>query len=44
MDKGDRKMAGSVKNGSVKIGNTQMYYVAFGKGEKNLVENEHRHS
>ena len=30
-------MAGSVKNGSVKIGNTQMYYVAFGKGEKNLV-------
>ena len=37
MDKGDRKMAGSVKNGSVKIGNTQMYYVAFGKGEKNLV-------
>ena len=30
-------MAGRVKNGSVKIGNTQMYYVAFGTGKRNLV-------
>ena len=26
-----------VKNGSVKIGNTDMYYVAFGRGPKKLV-------
>ena len=29
----ERKM----KNGSVKIGNTEMYYVSFGKGEKKLI-------
>ena len=26
-----------VKNGSVKIGNTEMYYVAFGRGLKKLI-------
>ncbi len=30
-------MAEGVINGSVKIGNTEMYYVAFGKGKRNLV-------
>ena len=25
------------KNGCVKVGNTDMYYVAFGEGKKNLV-------
>ena len=26
-----------MKNGTVKIGNTDMYYVSFGKGERKLV-------
>ena len=30
-------MKRNVKNGSVKIGDTDMYYVSFGKGERNLV-------
>lgn len=30
-------MKRNVKNGSVKIGDTEMYYVSFGSGERNLV-------